>query len=153
MRHGYFGHNLSRPIGKRNELFKSLLNEVIRVGKIETTRTKAKAVQGAFDKLVTMAKKQTVAARSNLEKTLIPDMAKKIFKEVKDKVYDGRNSGYSRIVRLGKRYSDDSEMVILELIKAQTPAVAVEVPPTPEATDGKVAPKVVKKTRKTKKDE
>ncbi len=148
MRHGYFGHNLSRPVGKRLELFKSLLNELVRVGKIETTVSKAKAVQGDLDKLISTAKKQTVAARARLEKTLVPDMAKKLFKEVKEKTYDGRNSGYSRVIRLGKRFTDDSEMVILELIKDIKEVVVSD----PEAV---TSDKPVKKTRtkKVKKDE
>jgi large subunit ribosomal protein L17 len=126
MRHSYYGRNLSRPVNKRLELFKSLLNETFRVGKIETTLTKAKAVSGEIDKLISMAKKQTVAARANLEKTLTPDVSKKLFREVKEKLFAGRNSGYSRIIRLGRRFSDDTEMVELSLIKDIKPAIVDE---------------------------
>ncbi|MDO8514988.1 MAG: 50S ribosomal protein L17 [bacterium] len=121
MRHGYYGRNLSRPVGKRMELFKSLLNEVFRRGKIETSITKAKAVRGDIDKLINTAKKQTAAARIDLEKTLTAEIAKKLFRDVKEKVFDDRTSGYSRIVRLGTRFSDTTEMCSLELIKQVIP--------------------------------
>lgn len=126
MRHGYYGRNLSRPAGKKAELFKSLLNEVFSHGKIETTITKAKAVRGDVDKLINTAKKQTAASRANLEKTLNREVAKKLFREVKEKVFDGRNSGYSRIIRLGTRFSDTTEMCELELIKPAPVATEVE---------------------------
>ncbi len=144
MRHGYYGRNLSRPIGKRMELFKSLLNEVFSHGKIETSITKAKAVRGDVDKLIGIAKKQTSAARTDLEKTLTAEIAKKLFREVKEKVYDDRTSGYSRIIRLGTRFSDTTEMCQLELIKKILPAVVEEKP---------VIEEPVKKIKKTKKNE
>jgi large subunit ribosomal protein L17 len=124
MRHGYFGRNLSRPVGKRLELFKSLLGELVRRGKIQTTLIKAKAVRGDLDKLINTAKKQTVAARADLEKTLTPELAKKLFREVKEGVFDGRRSGYARLTKLGRRFSDDSPMAELELIKNPPPAPA-----------------------------
>lgn len=144
MRHGYYGRNLSRPIGKRMELFKSLLNELVRHGRIETSITKAKAVRGDVDKLIGIAKKQTSAARTDLEKTLTAEVAKKLFREVKEKVYDDRTSGYSRIIRLGTRFSDTTEMCQLELIKKILPAVVEEKP---------VIEEPVKKIKKTKKNE
>lgn len=78
-------------------------------GKIETTLAQAKSVRDLVDKVINLSKKNTVAARRELRKILGKDI------EVASKFKD-RNSGYSRIIRLGKRFSDTTERVILELI-------------------------------------
>jgi large subunit ribosomal protein L17 len=88
---------------------RGLIIEVLQRGRIETTLTKAKSVQGEIDKVINLLKEKSVNSRRQLVKIL--------GQEIKtDKDFSGRNSGYSRIIRLGQRFSDTAEKVLLELI-------------------------------------
>lgn len=88
---------------------RGLIIEILQRGRIETTLAKAGAVQGEIDKVVNLLKEKSVNSRRQLVKML--------GQEVKiDKDFSGRNSGYSRIIRLGQRFSDAAEKVVLELI-------------------------------------
>lgn len=88
---------------------RGLVLEVLRRGKIETTLAKARSVQGEVDKVINLLKEGSLNSRRQLVKIL--------GREVKtDKDFSARNSGYTRIVRLGKRLSDAAEMVRLELL-------------------------------------
>lgn len=117
MRHGYFGNQLSRNTKGAQALYRSLLTELFDHGRIETTVAKARAVAPTVDQVVNFAKKNTVAARREVTKILGSDKAlDKIFSNVAPK-FANRNSGYSRVIRLGERYSDSAKMAILELVE------------------------------------
>lgn len=88
---------------------RGLILEVLRRGKIETTLSKAKSVQGEIDRVVNLLKAKSVNSRRQLVKILGQEITT-------DKDFSGRISGYSRIIRLGQRFSDTAEKVILELI-------------------------------------
>jgi large subunit ribosomal protein L17 len=88
---------------------RGLILEILRHGRIETTLAKARSVQGEVDKVINLQKVGSLNSRRQLVKIL--------GREVKtDKDFSARKSGYSRIIRLGKRLSDAAEMAILELL-------------------------------------
>lgn len=117
---------------------RNLVAEVIVRGRVETTRAKAKAVVGMIDRVINFAKKNTVSARREAVKVLGTDrIVDKLFSEVAPK-FKNRSSGYSRIIRLGKRFSDTTDMVILELVElAEAATTAPEVKGVTEKTKAK----------------
>ena len=113
-----FGRKLSRSRPAREALFAGLMRNVIMADKIVTTKAKAKAIQGNLDKLVTMAKKNTLASRrqvlSNLDNA--KDATVALFKKVEELFLD-RKSGFTRIVNLKSRKGDNAQIVRLEWVK------------------------------------
>lgn len=94
---------------------KSLAYSLALKGKIKTTEAKAKALRPYMEKLVTLGKKQTLASRRLLEARVGSGAAKKISGELA-KTYKERAGGYTRIVKMGPRRSDASEMAIIEFV-------------------------------------
>jgi large subunit ribosomal protein L17 len=127
MRHRKRTVKLGRTSAHRNELLANLVCALIDNKRIKTTAPKAKAARGLAEKMVTLGKKGTIAARRQAVSTLKNE---KSVKELFDAVApscSGRNGGYTRIIKLGRRISDSSEMVLLEWVDAiNAPAVAVE---------------------------
>lgn len=111
-KHRKFG----REKKQREALYKSLATALIEHGKIKTTEAKAKSLSRHFDKLVTVAKKQTLASRRLLQADLGDKAIRKLITDVVPTFAD-RKGGYSRIVRLGQRKSDGSLMAVVELTK------------------------------------
>lgn len=105
---------LSRPYSQRKALLLSLAKSLFLKGKIQTTEAKAKEAARFAEKLVTEAKKGTVASRRRLsmltrkEALALQEHAK----SVKD-----RKGGYTRVIKLGPRMSDGARIAILELVK------------------------------------
>ena len=110
------GRKLSRKKGPRKALLRSLANNFFIYEKIKTTEAKAKELRPIAEKDITRAKKNDIASRRILLKTLNPKTVKKIIEEIAPK-YKDRNGGYTRILKLGPRNSDGAKMVIIELIK------------------------------------
>lgn len=113
MRHSYFGRKLSRTKNERRRLLQGLARDLIKRGSIKTTLAKAKAVQPMVEKLVTLAKKGSVG---EVEKVLASkDIEKLLLADVKTR-FAGRNSGFTRIIKLGKRLGDATEEVFLQFV-------------------------------------
>jgi large subunit ribosomal protein L17 len=110
------GRKLSRRIGPRKQLLKSLANNFILHEKIKTTEAKAKELRSIVEKLITRAKDATVANRRLITAALISTTAKKLVDEIAPR-YKERNGGYTRIIKLGPRDSDGAKMVIIEFVK------------------------------------
>jgi len=110
------GRKLSMKKGPRKALLRSLANNFFIYEKIKTTEAKAKELRPIAEKDITRAKKNDIASRRILLKTLNPKTVKKIIEEIAPK-YKDRNGGYTRILKLGPRNSDGAKMVIIELIK------------------------------------
>ncbi len=117
MRHGNKRNKLSRDSAHRKALFQTLSKELIEHERIQTTEAKAKAVKPEVEKLITLAKRGNLHARRRALSKLGQDKfaVHKLFVEVAPR-YAERNGGYTRIVKLGPRRSDSSEMVYLELV-------------------------------------
>lgn len=115
-RHRVSGNKLNRNVKQRKALFKSLLNSLIIREKIETTAPKAKAIQGMFDKLVTKGKPQTLHIRRLLHAFLGDIKAvNKLVDELVPRMRE-RTSGFTRIIKLGRRRGDDAQVVSMELV-------------------------------------
>ena len=124
MRHQVAGHKLGRDKDEREALRRIMIKQLFEHERIETTRTKAEAVRGQAERLITLAKKsgdgsdaQKVHAR-RLAAARMGDnqMVKKLFDDIAPRFAD-RNGGYTRMYKLGPRLGDAAEMVILELVE------------------------------------
>jgi large subunit ribosomal protein L17 len=117
MRHQIAGRKLSRPVGHRLALYRNLVADLFRHGKIVTTEAKGKEVRGLAEKIVTLGKDNTLASRRRAlayitEKNLVD----KIFTEIAPK-YAERSGGYTRLLKLGPRPGDGAPTVRLELVE------------------------------------
>ncbi len=114
-------HNKQRKFGRvrkvRVALLRSLARALVINGKIETTVAKAKELRPFIEKLITMAKKDTVASRRNVASRLGNDTesSAKIHNEIAPK-YKDRPGGYTRVVKLGKKTDPTNDKAIIELV-------------------------------------
>jgi len=117
MRHGKQRHKLSRDSAHRRSLLRNLSRELIVHERIKTSQAKAKAVKPKVEKLITLAKRGDLHARRQALSELGQDkfIVHKLFEEVAPR-YAERPGGYTRIVKLGPRRSDSTEMVYIELV-------------------------------------
>jgi large subunit ribosomal protein L17 len=117
MRHQRTRHKLSRDASHRKALLQNLCKEVIQHERIKTTEAKAKAVKPELEKLITLGKRGDLHARRQALSALGQDKftVYKLFEEVAPR-YVERPGGYARILKLGPRRSDSTEMVFLELV-------------------------------------
>ncbi|MGF0054495.1 50S ribosomal protein L17 [Peptoniphilaceae bacterium SGI.097] len=109
-----------RKLGRRTDHRSSMLrNQVASLllnGKITTTVTRAKETQRVAEKLITTAKKQDLSSKRAVSAVLYQnEAAKKLVEEIAPK-YADRKGGYTRILKLGSRRGDGSEMAILQLV-------------------------------------
>lgn len=119
MRHRKGGFKLQRDPSARRALLRGLTTSVILHERIETTVTKAKAVRPRVEKVITLAKRDTLHARRQAAAYLFePRAVKKLFDTIGPRFAD-RQGGYTRIMRLGTRPGDGAEIAILELLGAQ----------------------------------
>jgi large subunit ribosomal protein L17 len=117
MRHKRTRNKLSRSASHRKALFMNLTREVINHERIKTSEAKAKAVAPEIEKLITLAKRGDLHARRQALSALGQDkfVVYKLFEEIAPR-YTDREGGYTRILKLGPRHSDATEMVYLELV-------------------------------------
>ncbi|MBU4691353.1 50S ribosomal protein L17 [Mycoplasma zalophi] len=106
----------------RNHVERSLVTDVLVKGKVETTLARAKQLRRKVDKMITKAKKNTLASRRqvasylrNIQATADKDAVQYVF-DVLGPRYKDRNGGYCRIIKKGFRQGDGSEMAILQLV-------------------------------------
>jgi large subunit ribosomal protein L17 len=117
MRHGRTRHKLSRDSAHRKALLRTMSKQLIEHERIRTSQAKAKAVKPEVEKLITLAKRGDLHARRLLLSRLGQDKfaVHKLVEEIAPR-YATRPGGYTRIVKLGPRRSDSTEMVFLELV-------------------------------------
>ena len=126
MRHRVKGKKLSRTSSQRKALFKGLINALVIHGEIKTTESKAKAVRGLLDKLITKGKKGTLHSRRLIAAFLQNKMAVNRIVDELGPLFAKRPGGFSRMVRLGARRGDNATMVKLELVEKPAPAKTKE---------------------------
>ena len=117
MRHQKTRHKLSRTSSHRKALLRNLCKEVIEHERIKTTEAKAKAVKPEIEQLITLAKTDDLHSRRQALAALGQDKfaVHKLFVEIAPR-YADRPGGYTRILKLGPRRSDSTEMVYIELV-------------------------------------
>ena len=111
----------TRKLGKTTDQRKAMLRQQVTDfldhGKMETTVTRAKEIKPLAEKMITLGKKNDLAAhRQAMTFITREDVCKKLFKEIAP-TYAERNGGYTRIVRTGVRRGDAAETAIIELVK------------------------------------
>ena len=126
MRHKRSGFKLKRDVGSRNSLLKNLVTSVIEHERIVTTVPKAKAARPLVEKMITLAKRDTLHARRQAAAFLeTPASVKKLFDKLGTR-FGQRNGGYTRVVRLGWRKGDGAEQAMLELVGSELVKRAAE---------------------------
>lgn len=128
MRHQNARTKLGRTASHRKALLRNLSTELIRHERIHTTETKAKALCSAVSKLITLAKRQDLAARRQAL-SLIADKAivGKLFDSLGPR-YANRAGGYTRIFKLGPRKGDGAPVAIIELVDREKVDTTPEQP-------------------------
>ncbi|XP_010554508.1 PREDICTED: 50S ribosomal protein L17, chloroplastic [Tarenaya hassleriana] len=116
MRHGRRVPKLNRPPDQRRALLRGLTTQLLKHGRIKTTRARASAVRKYIDKMVTLAKDGSLHKRRQAlgfiyEKQIVHAL----FAEVQDR-YGDRNGGYTRIIRTLPRRGDNAPMAYIELV-------------------------------------
>ena len=125
MRHQVAGYKLGRSKGARIALRRTLIKQFFTHERITTTRTKAEAIRGDAERMITVARRSAdaadsakVAARRLVASRLGSgdDVVKKLFDDIAPR-FATRPGGYTRMLKLGPRHGDAAEMVILELVE------------------------------------
>ncbi len=107
---------LGRTSDQRRAMLRAMVTYLLENGQIKTTVTRAKEVAPVAEKMITLAKENSLASyRQALAFITKEDVANKLFKEIGPK-YADRNGGYTRVVRIGPRRGDAAEMAIIQLV-------------------------------------
>ncbi|HID06357.1 MAG TPA: 50S ribosomal protein L17 [Armatimonadetes bacterium] len=120
MRHRKKGRGFSRPADHRMAMLKNLVASLFIHERVETTVAKAKEARRIAEKLITIAKEDTVHARRQVRR-MIPnplqrEVVNKLFLDIAPR-YRNRNGGYTRIVKAGLRRGDGAQMAVLMLVE------------------------------------
>jgi large subunit ribosomal protein L17 len=116
MRHQCRVPLLGRPADQRKALLRALATELIRHGQITTTKARAKAVRSEVERMITLAKDGSLAARRRALGYIYDKQLVHSLFEAAPERYGKRNGGYTRIARTVRRRGDNSEMAIIELV-------------------------------------
>jgi large subunit ribosomal protein L17 len=126
MRHGVAGRKLGRNASQRKALWRGLITELFRHERINTTEAKARSMRGDAEHLITVAKHGLAEGGNNVHAHRLaaqvitdPEVTKRLFSEIAPR-FTERPGGYTRIVKVGPRFGDGAEMVILELVEKGT---------------------------------
>lgn len=123
MRHRKSGRQLGRQTKHRGALFRNLVTSLLDQERIETTEAKAKEVRGFTDRMITLGKEGTLPARRRALGFLRSKaVVSKLFSDVAARFKD-RSGGYTRIIKTRRRIGDAAEMVAIELVSRQEPAI------------------------------
>jgi large subunit ribosomal protein L17 len=126
MRHRNGVKKLGRPGAARRAMLGQQVCSLIREGSITTTVTKAKVTSSLAEKMVTLGKKGDLHARRRAASILKQkDCVQKLFDDVAPR-YTERNGGYTRVIRLGARRGDNSELAILEWVAGKPASAKAE---------------------------
>ena len=107
---------LGRPTDQRMAMLRAMTTYLLENGQIKTTISRDKEVAPLAEKMITLAKKNDLAAyRQALAFITKEDVAKKLFDQIGPK-YATRDGGYTRVVRIGPRRGDAAEMAIVQLV-------------------------------------
>jgi len=119
MRHRVERYQLRRNTAHRRALLRNLVTSLLERERIKTTLAKAKAARPVAEKMITLARKDTLAARRLALAYLTKEAAvQKLFAELGPR-FKERPGGYTRIVKLGPRSGDGAPMAMLELLGAE----------------------------------
>ena len=107
---------LGKTTAQRMAMLRQQVTDFLDKGRMETTVTRAKEIAPMAEKMITLGKAKDLASyRQALSFITREDVAKKVFDEIAPK-YADRNSGYTRITRIGARRGDAAEVAVIELV-------------------------------------
>jgi large subunit ribosomal protein L17 len=116
MRHQVKNKKLGRNSEQRKALLRNLVTSFLEKERIKTTLAKAKATKPLAEKMITLAKKNTLHTRRQaLSYIYKKSVVKKLFEDIGPR-FTERPGGYTRIVKIGPRAGDGAEMAVLELV-------------------------------------
>jgi large subunit ribosomal protein L17 len=122
MRHRNDHRKLSRSPSHRKAMLRNLVTSLLEHEEVRTTTAKAKEVRRIAERMITLGKDGTLAARRRALETLrSKEVASKVFSDLA-KRYGQRPGGYTRIMKLGPRHGDHAEISIIQLVDMQKPA-------------------------------
>ena len=108
---------LSRPTAHRMSMLRGQVTAVIEKGRIETTVTRAKDTAALVEKMISLGKEGSLAARRRAMSFMTKeDAVRKLFTEIAPR-FESRDGGYTRITRIGPRRGDAAEMAVLEILE------------------------------------
>jgi large subunit ribosomal protein L17 len=115
MRHRCRVSKLGKPADQRRALLRALTTELIRHGRISTTKTRAKAVRSEVERMITLAKDGSLSARRQAMGYIYDkQLVHALFEQAPER-YADRNGGYTRVVRTVNRRGDNAEIAYIEL--------------------------------------
>jgi large subunit ribosomal protein L17 len=119
MRHLVKGKKLRRNTAHRKALLRNLVTSFLEKERMRTTLVKAKAARPLAEKMITLAKQDTLQARRRALKFIYKKpVVRKLFEELGPR-FSERPGGYTRIVKIGPRSGDGAEMAYIELIGSE----------------------------------
>jgi len=119
MRHRVASKKLGRNSAQRKALLRNLVTSFLEKERIRTTLAKAKATRPVAEKMITLSRTNSLHARRRVLGFIYKkDVVKKMFEEIGPR-FSERPGGYTRIVKLGPRSGDGTEMAMLEMIGSE----------------------------------
>ncbi|MBQ7715470.1 MAG: 50S ribosomal protein L17 [Clostridia bacterium] len=107
---------LGRTAAHRNAMLRGQVTYILENGSLTTTVTRAKELRSVTEKMITLGKKNTLAARrAALAYITKEDVVKKLFDEIAPK-YANRKGGYTQIFKLAPRRGDAADMALIRLV-------------------------------------
>ena len=153
MRHNYKGRKLGTDFAHTKAMKKSLVNALFLNDRIKTIESRAKEIRPDVDKIITWAKRGDLHARRLAIAALgDKELVREIFEKVEQGMWQDRQGGYTRIMKLGPRKGDNAPMVIMELVTEPVKKKEEAKPAAKKATK-KAAPKKVEAAEEAPKEE
>ena len=119
MRHRVKSQRLGRNSAQRKALLRNLVTSFLEKERMQTTHARAKAVRPVAEKMITLAKTNTLHTRRRALRYIYKkDVVKKLFEDIGPR-FTERPGGYTRIVKIGPRAGDGAEMAMIELIGSE----------------------------------
>ncbi len=116
MRHQRRVPQLGLPADQRRALLRALTTELLRHGRITTTKARARAVRSEAERMITLAKDGSLAARRRALGYLYDkQLVHALFAKAAER-YGDRQGGYTRIIRSVRRRGDNAELAVIELV-------------------------------------
>ena len=153
MRHYKKGRKLGTDKSHTKAMKRSLVSSLLLNDRIKTIESRAKEIRPDVDKIITWAKKGDLHSRRLAIAALggNKDLVREVFEKVEQGMFQDRQGGYTRIMKLGYRKGDNAPMVIMELVTEPVAKKKGEAKPAAKkAAAKKAAPKKVEKTEEAK---
>ena len=130
------GMKLGTDASHTKAMKKSLVAALLANDRIKTLESRAKAIRPDVDRIITWAKRGDLAARRMaIAKLGDKDLVAEVFDKAAQGMWAGRNGGYTRIMKLGRRKGDNAEVVIIEMVNEPVAAASSTVTKVEESAE------------------